>query len=548
MLNIVESFKLGKRLLISPMVVLAMLVLFGIITFGGVAQLFKGIDEIYNVRFKNYQTVAELHREVAAIHANIYKSTNWATANYDAAKIEAFGAEQLKKLDQLAKTLNARAAAISTPESKPLYESAAKSLAEYKKFAATVIDFLSIDTNASTMTLATADDKFVLLDKDLNALNKLEITEGEKTYNSAKSFSRTLTIVFFATLFGALAVSLVVSFFMTNSIIYPIKQTIEIMGAISRGDLTRRLERKGNSEGILTQLAISVDTMTLSFSSIVSKVSSSAFNVASAAEQLNATAEKTASGSDKVALQTGTVAAATEEMAATSQEIARNCMLAADASNKSNMAAEAGAAVLQETISVMNEIADRVKHASESIESLGTKSNQIGEIINTIQDIADQTNLLALNAAIEAARAGEQGRGFAVVADEVRALAERTTRATRQITDMIKSIQSETHGAVVMMEEGVREVSSGTLKAAKSGDALQEILRQILKTSAEINQIATAAEQQTSTTNSISENMLEIKEIITDTARGAQESANASSQLARLSDDLQTLVKQFRIA
>ena len=156
--------------------------------------------------------------------------------------------------------------------------------------------------------------------------------------------------------------------------------------------------------------------------------------------------------------------------------------------------------------------------------------------------------MLALNAAIEAARAGEQGRGFAVVADEVRALAERTTRATREIGEMIKSIQSETKGAVIAMEEGVNEVSKGTEKAASSGKALKNILDQINAVTEQIHQVATATEEQTATTSEISNNMQQITEVISQTSSGAHQSATAANQLSSISEELRQIVGQFKLA
>jgi methyl-accepting chemotaxis protein len=188
-----------------------------------------------------------------------------------------------------------------------------------------------------------------------------------------------------------------------------------------------------------------------------------------------------------------------------------------------------------------------VQETAQTVASLGARSDQIGDIIGTIEDIADQTNLLALNAAIEAARAGEQGRGFAVVADEVRALAERTTRATREIGEMIKAIQSETRGAVAAMEQGVRQVETGTEEAAKSGLALRDILEQVNDVAMQVNQIATAAEEQTATTGEISSNMNQITEVVQLTSQGAQESATAASQLSGHAEELQRLVRQFTI-
>jgi methyl-accepting chemotaxis protein len=244
--------------------------------------------------------------------------------------------------------------------------------------------------------------------------------------------------------------------------------------------------------------------------------------VAAAADQLYSNSERMTTGAEQVAAQTATVATAGEEMAATSQEIAQNCHVAADRGDDANRSARAGATVVGETVQGMQRIAARVQSSAQTVEALGDRSNQIGEIIGTIEDIADQTNLLALNAAIEVARAGEQGRGFAVVADEVRALAERTTKATKEIGVMIKSIQQETRSAVAAMEEGVKEVDTGTARAEKSGQALQEILDRIGDVTEQVNQIAIAAEEQTATTGEISQNIQQITQVVHDTARGAR--------------------------
>jgi methyl-accepting chemotaxis protein len=234
-------------------------------------------------------------------------------------------------------------------------------------------------------------------------------------------------------------------------------------------------------------------------------------------------------------------------MSATAGDIAQNCQLASEGSQQASAAAVSGVDIVNQTIAVMNSISERVKNSAKAVESLGNRSDQIGEIIGTIEDIADQTNLLALNAAIEAARAGEQGRGFAVVADEVRALAERTTKATHEIGEMIKAIQHETKNAVITMEEGVREVALGSEKAADSGRALEQISQRINDVNAQIHQVATAAEEQTATTSEISTNMQQITEVISMTSRGAKDSETAANRLSVLAEDLRRIISQFKI-
>jgi methyl-accepting chemotaxis protein len=275
---------------------------------------------------------------------------------------------------------------------------------------------------------------------------------------------------------------------------------------------------------------------------------SSADHLASAAGQLHSTAGQMATGAEEVAAQASTVAVASEEMSSTAQEIANNCIHAADSTKQVDASANTGRIIVEETIKMMGAISNQVRTTSHTVTDLGKRSDQIGEIVTTIEDIADQTNLLALNAAIEAARAGEQGRGFAVVADEVRALAERTTKATKEISDMIKGIQKETHEVVESMEKGVSQARAGTLEGGKSREALKEILSQVETLNAQVSQIATAAEQQTATTHEISGNIMQITEVVQETARGAQESADAANQLSRLVEELSNTLGKFTLA
>jgi methyl-accepting chemotaxis protein len=318
-------------------------------------------------------------------------------------------------------------------------------------------------------------------------------------------------------------------------------QLAEIADRVADGDLTCRFEEeKGGIYAAMRQ-------MVLQLRQVMQRVNQSSRSISSAAVVLNASADQMAESAQAIVGQADTVATASEEMASTSLDIANNCHLAAENSNMASRTAQNGAVIVQNTVDGMGRIAAKVQHSASMVEQLGVRSDQIGTIVATIEDIADQTNLLALNAAIEAARAGEQGRGFAVVADEVRALADRTTKATKEIGQMIKSIQSETRQAVQAMGEGVKEVQQGTAEAAKSGDALEEIQRRIGEVTMQINQIATAAEEQTATTREITNNIQQISSVVQLGVQNSRDISDASSELSGLSVELQELVRKFQI-
>jgi methyl-accepting chemotaxis protein len=312
------------------------------------------------------------------------------------------------------------------------------------------------------------------------------------------------------------------------------------------GDLTKRLDESARDE--FGEAARWFNLFLAKLSGIVNQVAHNSVQVATATVQLSATARQIAAGSQEVASEAETVAVASEQMAATSGSIAQNCQLASDSSRKAGEVATAGARAVQETMAVMERITGAVQASAQRVANLGGRSDQIGEIVTTIEDIADQTNLLALNAAIEAARAGDMGRGFAVVADQVRSLAVRTSNATHEIGTLIRSIQNETRDAVTTMEQGVREVEQGSEKSARSGAALEEILSQIQEVCLQVSQIATAAEQQTATTDEINRKLVHMTEVVQLTSSGARESAGAAANLAKFADDLQRLVQQFKLA
>ncbi len=370
-------------------------------------------------------------------------------------------------------------------------------------------------------------------------------TENTEIEKRAADMLNTSTTVSIALCIAFILIVISIFYTLIRNITGQLQHVIYIAERIAEGDLG--VEVQVTSKDETGKLLAAMKAMAEKLRTIINQISSTSTQIAAASNQLNSTAKHIATGAEEVAAQAGAVATAGEEMSATSGNIAQNCQTAAEGAQRASQTASDGAVVVERTVIVMGQIAEKVQESAKTVENLGTRSDQIGAIIGTIEDIADQTNLLALNAAIEAARAGELGRGFAVVADEVRALAERTTRATKEIGEMIKAIQNETKGAVAAMELGVEQVEAGTVEAARSGKALRNILEQVNDVAMQVNQIAAAAEEQTTTTSEISNKMQQITEVVHQTSQGAHESATAAAQLSGNAEELQILVRKFKI-
>ncbi len=345
-----------------------------------------------------------------------------------------------------------------------------------------------------------------------------------------------------------LTIGIVGIILLLNRLLKPLTILCERVSDLTEGegDLTKRID-VGNRQDEIGLLADKLNRFIDNIRDIIRQISVASQSLAAESSDLNATSSSISVGAQAVAAQTVSVATASEEMSSTAVDIANNCHMLAD---NAQLAADATKSGFQVVTSTVNGIRDRGRHTKEnasSISSLGERSEQISAIVATIEDIADQTNLLALNAAIEAARAGEQGRGFAVVADEVRALAERTTRATKEISDMIKAIQQETKAAIVSMEDGVRGTERGIEEAAQLEDALSKILDQINAVTMQVSQIATAAEEQTATTNEITSNIHQVTTVVHQTAEGAHKTAQTAGKLSGLSEELQQIVGKFKL-
>ncbi|CAI8985541.1 methyl-accepting chemotaxis protein [Pseudomonas sp. WCS365] len=394
----------------------------------------------------------------------------------------------------------------------------------------------------SQVASASALKKMADQDTRLDALNnQLTTSQIEKRDQETAQAKETLIIVTIL----ALAFGLLAAWIITRQIVAPLQQTLVALERVASGDLSHNLVVTRRDD--MGQLQGSLQRMVISLRQLIGGISDGVTQIASAAEQLSAVTEQTSAGVNSQKVETDQVATAMHEMTATVQEVARNAEEASEAAVAADQQAREGEKVVGEAIAQIERLSKEVGNSTEAMGHLKRESDKIGSVLDVIKSVAQQTNLLALNAAIEAARAGEAGRGFAVVADEVRSLAQRTQKSTEEIEELILGLQSGTEQVATTLDNSRNLTDSSVELTRRAGGSLENITRTVSAIQSMNQQIAAAAEQQSAVAEEINRSVVNVRDVSEQTASSSEETAASSAELARLGVHLQTLVGRFKV-
>jgi len=411
---------------------------------------------------------------------------------------------------------------------------AARALGNYR---AAVIDFGTAQTASEQAAQQMMAQGQILLDQSQQLTQTLTQLRDDESQH-ARSMLTLATVL--ALVFGLLA-----AWAITRQIVIPLRQTLNAADRVASGDLRHDLNVERRDE--LGQLQRSMQRMTVSLRELIGGIGDGVTQIASAAEELSAVTEQTSAGVNNQKVETDQVATAMNEMAATVQEVARNAEEASEAALVADQQAREGDRVVAESIAQIERLATEMNHSSQAMGQLKSESDKIGSVLDVIKSVAQQTNLLALNAAIEAARAGEAGRGFAVVADEVRSLAQRTQQSTEEIEALIAGLQSGTQQVASSMDASRELTASSVELTRRAGTSLETITQTVSSIQAMNQQIAAAAEQQSAVAEEINRSVMNVRDVSDQTSAASEETAASSVELARLGTHLQGLVGKFQL-
>ncbi|WP_095120920.1 methyl-accepting chemotaxis protein [Pseudomonas sp. Irchel s3f10] len=439
------------------------------------------------------------------------------------------------------------AALPASPEERALYQTFATTLDNYLQAQNQMMELSRQDKLDEMRSLINTriKDGTDQMGEQLNKLIVMNASDAKTaSIQAGQYYDSAITGIIIVAVFAAIA-TVLLAWLLTRSIVTPLNRAVQAAQTIADGNLTKVIEVDGKDEA--TQLLQALATMQTNLRKTIEQIAGSATQLGAAAEELSAVTEEASRGLQQQNNEIEQAATAVNEMTAAVEEVARNAVSTSEASNQSTHAAREGRDQVVKTVDAIQTMTHDVQNTAQMIEGLAAQGRDIGKVLDVIRAIAEQTNLLALNAAIEAARAGEAGRGFAVVADEVRALAHRTAQSTQEIEKMVAGIQNGTGEAVSSMQQSNQRTQTTLEMARAAGVALEQITQSIHQINERNLVIASASEEQAQVSREVDRNLVNIRDLATQSAAGANQTSAATHELSRLAVDLNAMVARFVI-
>ncbi|MBT0626861.1 methyl-accepting chemotaxis protein [Pseudomonas fluorescens] len=502
------------------------------------SSLDMGTNQLPSVKFLGNMTENVLRLRILSFRILI---------NREPAALEEAKTRVAVLVDKVKQAQSAYAVMPAGPEEAALYKTFAATLDNYFAAQAEMMSLSQQNKVEEMRSLINTriKDGTDLMGEQLNKLIAINSADADQAGRDAEgSYQQAVSGIIIVSVVAAL-MTVLLAWLLTRSIVAPLRKAVQVAETIASGNLTTLVEDDGKDEP--ARLLGALSAMQTNLRQTIQHIAGSATQLASAAEELSAVTEEASRGLQQQNNEIDQAATAVNEMTAAVEEVARNAVSTSEASSQSNQAAREGRDRVVETVGAIQTMTQDVQTTSVMIEGLATQGRDIGKVLDVIRAIAEQTNLLALNAAIEAARAGEAGRGFAVVADEVRALAHRTAQSTQEIEKMVAGIQTGTGEAVQSMQQSNQRTQSTLEMARAAGVALEQITQSISLINERNLVIASASEEQAQVSREVDRNLVNIRDLATQSAAGANQTSAASHELSRLAVDLNAMVARFVI-
>ncbi|MBS4099085.1 MAG: methyl-accepting chemotaxis protein [Sulfuricella sp.] len=549
-----NNIHVGPRLFILVALMAAFMVVIGIVGLSSMSKTVNSLNSVYEQRTVPLASLARVDRQLSANNNEVLRAFQHNPA-FDIAKLHDHPTTDHNKrieknLPEIAATWEKYKSTNLSPEEKRLADEFEKLSNEWrdKILLPTLAALSKGDFSNDVVSHYLVGSRTIAkpMNEAMTVLIQLQIRIAKEEYTQAEANYAKVRMISIASIIGGLAIGLLVAWSIIRSIATPLNQMRATIGEVEQhGDFTLRIPVISDDE--VGQTAKSFNHLMAALQQSLGEVLDSIARVSGAAKNLSDSSRQVAHSSEAQSESTSSMAAAVEQMTVSINHVSGSAQEAVAISRKSGSLSSEGRDIINKAAAEMARLADTVRNTSGVIEELGQHSNQISSIVQVIKDVADQTNLLALNAAIEAARAGEQGRGFAVVADEVRKLAERTTKATEEITQMIGNMQHSAQTAVSTMGSAVEQVNSGVALANQAGASIIQIKDGADRVVGVVDDISAALAEQSSASNEIAGQVEKVAQMTEENSATAHETSDAAANLQELANAMRSAVGRFRI-